>query len=126
VAAKPKPANLSVTKSWALVEMSCQYRSGRWKLADILKYLINFSVEFRESHVLFVSCRGSSLGCVEAGTGSIILRDASLSVSTASARMCKGDTSELPASPFERLYSARRSSESVTVYATDASLVSAA
>jgi hypothetical protein len=105
--------------------MSCQYRSDRWKLADILKYLINFSVEFRESHVLFVSSRGSSLGRVEAGTGSIILRDANLSVSTASARMCRGDTSELPESQFGRLYPSRWSSELVTVYATDTFLVSA-
>jgi hypothetical protein len=123
VVAKPEPASLSVTKSWALVEMSCQYRTCRWKLADILKYLINRSVELRESHVLLLSFRGSSLGCVEARTGSIILSDASLSVSTASARMCKGDTSELPESPFERLCSIRWSSGLVIVYATDTSLV---
>jgi hypothetical protein len=72
VAAKPKPASLFVTKSWALVETSGQYCIYRRMLADILKYLINRSVELRESHALLVSFRGSSLGCVEAGTGSRI------------------------------------------------------
>jgi hypothetical protein len=51
-------------------------------------------------------------------------RDASRSVSTASARICKGDISELPGSPFVRLYSTRWSSGLVTEYATGPSLVS--
>ena len=53
-----------------------------------------------------------------------MFRDASLSVSTASARMCRGDTNELPASPFVRLCSAKNSSDLAEVYATDAALAS--
>jgi hypothetical protein len=93
------------------------------ELANILKYLINRCVELRESHALLGLFIRSPSGCAEAGLGSTMWRDASLSVSTASARMCKGDTSELPESPLLGLYSTRWSSGLVMVYATEVSLV---
>jgi hypothetical protein len=107
VAAKPKPASLSVTRSSALAEAVDQYSDCRWELANILKYLISLSVELRESHVLGISLGRGSWECAEVGLASTMWRDASLSVSTASARMCRGDMSELPESPLERRDSTR-------------------
>lgn len=119
MAAKLELASLFETKSWVLKETNCQWSAGWWKLANILKYLINLSVKCRESHALFDSLSRGASGCAELGVESRIFKDASLSVSTASARMCRGDTNELPASPFVRLCSIECSSGFTEVYATD-------
>lgn len=121
---QPELASLSGTQSWALIETKCQCFGGQWRLANILKYLINLSVDCRESHALLVSLSRGSSQCPKFGVESRIFKDASLSVSTASARMCRGDTNELPALPFVGLYSGAYSSDLTEVYASETASVS--